>query len=203
MVGVGTVSSDQAQRYDRLMQRLERRYFPDTRAWVCGRAEGATLELAVGTGLNLPHYPASVRLTAVDRDPTMLGLARTRARTLGRDVTFGEADAAALPYPDATFDTVVATFLLCEVPDDAAAITEALRVLRPGGSLLLADHVVSTSVLVRLGQRLLEAITIPVGGEHYTRRPSRHLARAAADVVASDRFAAGAIERVHAIKHAD
>jgi ubiquinone/menaquinone biosynthesis C-methylase UbiE len=186
--------------YDALMQRLERRFFPDTRSWVCGRASGATLEVAVGTGLNLPHYPAGVRLTAVDREPAVLALARARAGTLGRQVRFGEADAAALPFPDASFDTVVATFVLCEVADDLEAIREALRVLRPGGNLVLADHVVATTPLVRGGQRALEAISVPLAGEHFTRRPSLHLPGAGAEVVAADRFGHGAIERVHARK---
>ncbi len=196
------MSADQAQRYDALMQRLERRFFPDTRAWVCGRADGETLEIAVGTGLNLPHYPDGVRLTGVDHNPAALDFARARARTLGRDVVLRQGDAASLPYPDAAFDTVVCTFVLCEVPDDAGAIREALRVLRPGGSLLLADHVVATNQFVRAGQHLLEALTIPASGEHFTRRPSAHLTGAGAEVVAGDRFLHGAIEQVHARKAA-
>jgi ubiquinone/menaquinone biosynthesis C-methylase UbiE len=200
MGGVRTISVADAARYDSLMQRLERRYFPDTRAWVCGRASGDTLEVAVGTGLNLPHYPPSVRLTAVDVSPAVFGLARERAGRCPYPVSFQRADAMDLPFPAETFDSVVCTFVLCEVPDVAAAIREALRVLRPGGSLLLADHVVSTSPLVRLGQRLLEAVTIPIGGEHYTRRPRLHLEAAGAEVVASSRLAFGAIEQVHARK---
>lgn len=194
------ITGGQAARYDAVMRRLERRFFPDTRRWVCGRADGDTLEVAVGTGLNLPHYPDGVRLTAVDREPAVLGHARARALALGRQVRFEEADAAALPFPDESFDTVVATFVLCEVADDAHAVREALRVLRPGGSLVLADHVVATTPLVRAGQRLLEAFTVPLAGEHFTRRPSVHLRAAGADVVAADRFGHGAIERVHARK---
>ncbi|MCA0294757.1 MAG: class I SAM-dependent methyltransferase [Actinobacteria bacterium] len=195
-----TVTPRQASSYDSLMQRLEARYFPDTRAWVCGRAGGDTLEIAVGTGLNLGHYAPDVRLTAVDVNEDVLGFARTRMRTLNRRFVIERADAAALPYTDGSFDAVVCTFALCEVPDDVAAIREALRVLRPGGSLLLADHIVSTNGLIRFGQRLLEAVTIPLGGEHFTRRPSRHLDTEPVTVEACERFAHGAIERVHARK---
>jgi ubiquinone/menaquinone biosynthesis C-methylase UbiE len=195
-----SLTAADAARYDVLMQRLERRFFPDTRDWVCRRASGTTLEIAVGTGLNLSHYAPDVRLTAVDADPAVLGFASTRARAMNRAVTLAQADALDLPYPGEHFDAVVCTFVLCEVADDAAAIVEALRVLRPGGSLLLADHVVSTNPLVRLGQRMLEAVTVRASGEHFTRRPSQHLAAAGAEVVAADRFSAGAIERVHAIK---
>lgn len=198
--GMSKVTPDQAGRYDTLMARLEQRYFPTTRAWVCGRAVGETLEIAVGTGLNLPHYPGGVRLTAVDREASVLDFARIRARALQVPVTFGEADATSLPYPDGVFDSVVCTFALCEVRSERAAIDEALRVLRPGGRLLLADHIAASSPLVRVGQHLLELLTIPASGEHFTRRPSRHLASTGVEIVDSDRFTYGAIEQVHARK---
>ncbi len=197
---MSTVTPQQAGRYDTLMQRLEARYFPDTRAWVCGRAVGDTLEIAVGTGLNLVHYPADIRLTAVDNSEAMLGFAKTRMRAMNRRFSFDLADAAALPYADSSFDAVVCTFALCEVPDDGAVIREALRVLRPGGNLLLADHVEATNRLVRVGQRVLETLTIPLSGEHFTRRPVLHLDAEPVAIEASDRFAYGAIERVHARK---
>lgn len=197
---VRTLTPRQAGNYDALMQRLEARYFPDTRAWVCGRAGGDTLEIAVGTGLNLVHYAPDVRLTAVDVNADALGYARTRTRALSRHVAFEQADAAALPYADGSFDAVVCTFALCEVPDEVAAIREALRVLRTGGSLLLADHVASTNGVLRFGQRVLETVTIPLAGEHFTRRPSLHLDTEPVIVEACERFAHGAIERVHARK---
>ncbi len=92
----------------------------DSRSWVCGQARGDTLEVAVGTGLNLPFYPAGVELTGIDFSPAMLGVAQTRARQLGRTVDLRQADAHALPFPDALFDTVVCTFALCAIPTNAA-----------------------------------------------------------------------------------
>ena len=194
------MSADDAARYDAMMLRLERRFFADTRSWVCRRARGDVLEIAVGTGLNLPYYPDRIRITGVDHNPEILDFARRRATTIGREISLGHGDAMALPFAQESFDTVVCTFALCEVPDDALAIEEALRVLRPGGSLLLADHVVATNPLVRAGQHLLETLTIRLSGEHFTRRPSVHLDARGAQVVASDRLTHGAIERVHARK---
>ena len=194
-------SRDEARvvQYDVVMARLERRFFPDTRAWVCGRARGATLEVAVGTGANLSHYGEDVTLTAIDNNPVMLDRARERAARLGRSIDFRVGDAMALPFRDGVFDTLVCTFALCEVRDDGAAVAEFARVLRPGGSLLLADHVVASGRFVRAGQHLLEWLTIPLSGEHYTRRPLERVRHLGLDVVAADRFAHGAVERVHAV----
>lgn len=194
-------SRDEARavRYDSTMSRLERRFFPDTRAWVCGRAQGDTLEVAVGTGANLPHYDAGVTLTGLDNNQVMLDHSRDRARALGRDISLTQGDAMALPFPDGTFDSLVCTFALCEVPDDRAAIAEFVRVLRPGGNLLLADHIVAAGAFVRAGQHVLEWLTVPLSGEHFTRRPLRRVRELGLTIVAADRFAHGAIERVHAL----
>ncbi|PFG18018.1 phosphatidylethanolamine N-methyltransferase /phosphatidyl-N-methylethanolamine N-methyltransferase [Propionicimonas paludicola] len=185
-------------RFDTLMTRLERRYFPHTRRWICSRASGRTLEVAVGTGLNLSHYPPGLDLHGVDREPDALALAAQRSdeRKLGMILKTG--DAGRLPYPDASFDTVVCTFALCEVPKVEPVLREFARVLRPDGQLLLADHVIATDGWVRLAQRLLEAVTIPLGGEHYTRRPSQQLPVAGFAVVESERLARGAIEQLRA-----
>lgn len=185
-------------RFDSLMTRLERRYFPHTRRWICSRAAGKTLEVAVGTGLNLAHYPSGLDLHGVDREPAALALAGRRSdeRKLGMILKTG--DAQRLPYPDASFDTVVCTFALCEVPRVEPVLAEFARVLRPEGQLLLADHVVATDTWVRLAQRLLEAVTIPLGGEHYTRRPSLQLPAVGFVVVESERLARGAVEQLRA-----
>src|SRR5260370_17007270 len=101
----------------------------------------------------------------------MLALARQRATQLGREADLREADALALPFPDASFDTAVCTFSLCAIADDRQAVIEMTRVLRPGGLLLLADHVAGSARLTRAVQRLLEAVTVPLQGEHFLRRP--------------------------------
>lgn len=131
----------QAARYDRTPAWLERLLIGNARQWIARRAQGRTLEVAAGTGRNLPYYGDGVRLTAVDLSPGMLARARERAEERGRDVEFREADAAHLPFPDESFDTVVCTLSICAVPDRDAAVDEMIRVLRPGGRLLLVDHV--------------------------------------------------------------
>ncbi|MFI7604599.1 class I SAM-dependent methyltransferase [Micromonospora sp. NPDC049366] len=189
-----------ADSYDRQMAFAERRLFRDTRAWVGGRASGDVLEVAVGTGLNLPHYPAGVRLTGVEWSPRMLAVARRRAPEIGRDVDLRLGDAQALDLPDVSFDTVVCTFSLCAIPDERRALAEMRRVLRPGGLLLLADHVPSTAWPVRVAQRLAELVSVPVGGEHFLRRPAALVRDWGWKVDAHDRFALGIVERLAARK---
>lgn len=112
----------------------------DSREWICRRARGRTLEVAIGTGRNLPLYPVDVELTGVDLSPRMLDVARRRVAESGRTVELLEADAANLPFADASFDTVVCTLSVCAMPDRAAAVAQMHRVLHPGGRLLLLDH---------------------------------------------------------------
>lgn len=190
----------EAATYDRMMARMERRFFPTSRRWVCSRAVGRTLEVGIGTGLNLPHYPEAVDLTAIEFSPDMLAVARRRAADRARAVDLQAGDAMALPFDDATFDTVVSTFVFCTVPDEAAAVREAVRVLKPGGRLLLADHVGATAWWLRTPQRLLEAVTIPLQGEHFTRRPMEHVRALGLTVRQTERLTHGAIEHVHATK---
>jgi ubiquinone/menaquinone biosynthesis C-methylase UbiE len=162
--------------YEQKPASIERRQLADSRRGVGERAAGLTLELAVGTGLNFRHYPAGVRLIGFDWSDRMV---RTAARS-SRPQLLARADAMALPFAAASFDSVVCTFALCCVPDERAALTEAVRVLRPGGRLLL------------------ELVTIPLQGEHYTRRPLTVVRELGLTVVDTERLSHGIIERVHA-----
>jgi ubiquinone/menaquinone biosynthesis C-methylase UbiE len=188
----------EAASYDKQMQFFERLLSPDSRAWVCAQATGNTLEVAVGTGLNLPFYPADVQLTGVDFSPGMLSRARQRAEQLGRVIDLREADAHELPFPDASFDTVVCTYGLCAIPDESRAVSEMKRVLRPGGLLLLVDHIAGGAWPTRAVQRLLEAVTVPLQGEHFLRRPLHQVRAEGLSVERCERFKLGLIERLAA-----
>src|SRR6266536_25154 len=179
-----------APRYDRQMRFFDRVLFGDTRTWVCSQATGDTWEVAIGTGLNLDFYPA------------MLERARDHARQLGRAVDLREGDAHALEFPDGSFDTVVCTFSLCGIPDERQAVAEMRRVLRPGGLLLLADHVASSAWPVRAVQWLLELVTVPLGGGHFRRRPIEQVRAQGFQLQRQDRFKLGIVERLAARKPA-
>jgi ubiquinone/menaquinone biosynthesis C-methylase UbiE len=186
--------------YDKQMGFWDRHLFADSRAWACGQATGNVLEVAAGTGLNLGHYPDDVTLTGIDLSESMLDIARDRAARLGRTATLLQGDAHALPFADTSFETVVCTFGLCTIPDPATAIGEMTRVLRPGGRLILVDHIESSSMAIRALQGLLELATVPLAGEHFRRRPLNQVRRTALDIEGVQRFNLGIVERVVARK---
>ena len=174
----------------------------DGRQWVCSLASGEVLEVAIGTGRNLPHYPEDIRLTGVDLSPAMLQLAQQRADELAQKVDLRVGDAHALDLPDDAFDTVVCTLSLCAIRDERHAIAEMWRVLRPGGRLLLLDHVAGTPRLVRAIQWLWERVTIPIGEEHMLRRPLLTVQAQGFQVERAERSKLGIVERLAARKPA-
>jgi ubiquinone/menaquinone biosynthesis C-methylase UbiE len=188
----------EAPRYDRQISFFERVLFGGGREWVCSQAEGEVLELAAGTARNLPHYPRQVRVTAVELSPEMLAIGRRRAKELGRDVDLRLGDVQQLEFPDASFDTVVCTLGLCTIPDDRRAAAEARRVLRPGGRLLLMEHVRSPSRPVRAVQRLLDPLFVRFEGDHLLRDPLDYLSAEGFEIEQVQRSKWGIVERVAA-----
>jgi ubiquinone/menaquinone biosynthesis C-methylase UbiE len=186
--------------YDREMQFMERVLFGDSREWACSQASGDVLEVAVGTGLNLDAYPSGIRLTGIDLSEPMLAIARTRAAELGREVELRQGDAHALPFADAMFDTVVCTFGLCAIPNIDTALDEMTRVLRPGGKLILVDHVASSSRIARGIQHAVEVITVPMASEHFLRRPLNNVKQLPFEIERAERFKLGLVERIVARK---
>jgi ubiquinone/menaquinone biosynthesis C-methylase UbiE len=191
-----------APRYDRDAGRLEKMLLDDGRAWVAGQAKGEVLEVAIGTGLNLEFYPAGVSLTGLDLSPAMLDQARDRAAALGREIVLREGQAHAMPFADDSFDTVVCTLGLCSVPDERPVIAEMYRVLRPGGRLLLLDHVGSHHRLVFWWQRMLEKNMLRQCGDYQTRRPLPLVQQAGFVIEHQERRKLGVVERVTARKPA-
>ncbi len=186
--------------YDKQIAFFEKIWFGGGREWLGARAQGRVLEVAIGTGLNLPHYPADATVTGIELSPAMLAIAKQRAADLGRDVDLHTGDAEALPFDEAAFDTVVCALSLCTIPDPAAAIGEMNRVLVPGGRLLLLDHIGSTWPPIYAAQWLLEWLTIRAAGEHFTRRQLPLVRAAGFDIVEAERLKAGTVERVLARK---
>ncbi len=127
--------------YDRLNAQAERGWLGSRRAGLIAQAGGEVLEIGAGTGANLGHYRSVERVVAAEPDPAMrVRLARHLAGATV-PVEVSDAPAERLGFPDASFDTVVSTLVLCSVVDPDAALAEMRRVLRPGGQLLVLEHV--------------------------------------------------------------
>lgn len=118
--------------------------------------EGRTLEVGIGTGKNLAHYPAETDLVGIDVSGSMLRRARGRARRIGLSPILQVADVTDLPFADDTFDTAVATCVFCSVAEPVAGLGELKRITKPGGRILLLEHVRPRNPI--LG-RLADAIT--------------------------------------------
>jgi ubiquinone/menaquinone biosynthesis C-methylase UbiE len=197
---VRRIQDKTAPKYDRQMSFFDRLLFAGGREWACSQAQGDVLEIAVGTGRNLPHYPPGTKLTGIELSDEMLAIARQRAAHAGVEVDLRHGDAQALEFADASFDTVVITLALCTIPDDRAAVREARRVLRPGGRLVLLEHVRSPLVPVRAVQRLLDPLAVRVEGDHLVREPLDYLAAEGFEIDSVTRLKWGIVERVVARK---
>jgi ubiquinone/menaquinone biosynthesis C-methylase UbiE len=168
--------------------------------WLCGKAEGNTLEIGIGRGRTLPFYPPDVRLTGIELSEVAASAAQRRANELGMNATIHQGDARTLPYPDDHFDTVVFSFALCTIPDDRGAVAEAVRVLCPGGRLLLVEHVRSPNSILRIIERLAEPFTLRRMGDHLLREPLDHVLAEGLELEILERSWFGVVERLAARK---
>jgi ubiquinone/menaquinone biosynthesis C-methylase UbiE len=125
--------------YDLMVALPEWLGFRKLRRRLLQKAEGRVLEVAVGTGRNLPYYPGEARLTAVDLSFPMISIARDHAERW-RDVSFLIMDGGSLAFKDDSFDTVVSSLTLCTFPDPIGALREMNRVCRKEGRILLLEH---------------------------------------------------------------
>jgi ubiquinone/menaquinone biosynthesis C-methylase UbiE len=143
--------------YDGLMKSTEEAGMRDIRREALSGASGRTIDIGAGTGLNLELYPDGLaELVLAEPDEHMLKRLRPKVAASGRAAEVVQAGADRLPFPDDTFDTAVFTLVLCTVPDQAAALAEAARVLRPGGKLLFVEHVRSEEPKLARWQDRLE-----------------------------------------------
>lgn len=145
------MSTIEAKRYDQGMWLMERLSLQTRRRALLSGAQGKVLEIGAGTGVNLRLYPADAHITAVDVACRRLAGAVDKAQLNGLRgrVAISCASAHDLPFPDAFFDTAVSTLVFCSVPDVARGLAEIRRVLRPGGRLLMMEHVRGKTAVTR------------------------------------------------------
>ena len=167
--------------YDGLLRGSERAGLADNRRDLLARARDTTLEIGAGTGLNLRYYPDAVtELVLTEPSPHMARRLRARADHWARATRVVEAPAEDLPFPAASFDTVVATLVLCSVADPSRALSEIRRVLRPDGRLLFLEHVRSIDPKLAARQDRWHGLWLLLGaGCHCNRDIERAISGAA------------------------
>lgn len=174
-----------ARLYDLIESPMEQAAFRRWRKQLWAQVPGGrVLEVGVGTGKNFPYYPKDARVTAVDLSGRMLEQARRRAIHQGIAVELLQMDAQALAFPDGSFDCVVATFVFCSVPNPVLGLSELRRVCKPGGKILLLEHVRPESLWLGKLFDLLNPIAVRLTGANINRRTVENVLRAGLEIEA-------------------
>ena len=169
--------------YDFMQGVVERLSFRRLRRLLWQNAIGDNLlEVGVGTGKNIEYYPPQARVTAVDFSQRMLKKARRRAEAAHRDVDLRQMDIQALDVSDAAFDTVVATFVFCSVPDPVLGLQELARVTKPNGRILLLEHMRPESRLIGRIFDWINPIFVRLFGFNINRRTVDNISTAGLDI---------------------
>lgn len=174
----GSNSTEAARRrYDRIAPFfdviegvMEGMAFQHWRALLWSRlASGDILEVGVGTGKNFPFYPGTCRMTAIDFSRAMLLRAEAKAKELGVTVDLRCMDVQWMDFPDASFDGVIGSFVFCSVPEPLRGLAEIRRVLKPGGKLVLLEHVLSERPLLAWLMNVLNPVVVRLSGANINR----------------------------------
>ncbi|MBI2832678.1 MAG: class I SAM-dependent methyltransferase [Chloroflexi bacterium] len=179
----------------------ERWRFGRWRKMQWNKVEGRNiLEVGVGTGKNFPYYPAGAEITAIDFSDKMLARARSKAQKQGVKVRLLQMDAQKLEFADNSFDTVVGTFVFCSVPDPVLGLKEVERVVKPGGKVLLLEHVLAANRTLASLMNLVNPVVVRVMGANINRRTVENVARASLTVEHVTDLAAGIFKLIEARK---
>lgn len=180
-----------ARFYARLSPKMEAEGVADRREQLLAGLSGRVIEIGAGNGLNFTHYPAEVsHVLAVEPEPHLRDLATRQAEQASVPVEVVDGLADDLPAADASFDSAVASLVLCSVPDQRSALREARRVIKPGGRLRFFEHVQGDSASLRRIQRLLDATVWPFmgGGCHAGRDTLASIEAAGFEIERLERF---------------
>ena len=181
-----------ASRYERAIGPLERRLLARLRAETLGALPAGVhlLEVGAGTGLNCPYYPPSAGGVATELSREMIRLAQSKRRP--EDVYLVQNSAEQLPFQDSSFDAACATLVFCSVVSPASAFAELRRVVKPGGTIALLEHVRPPGLLGWFFD-LLNLFTVALLDDHFNRRTAEEASRAGLQILRVERRAFGII----------
>ncbi len=196
------------QRYDRLAPYfdalegvLEGAFFKKWRQRLWQQAKGPDiLEVGVGTGKNFPFYPPDARITAIDFSEKMLQRAIEKKQRDGVKVDLYLQDVESLPYADNSFDTVVATFVFCSVPHPKKGLMELYRVCKPGGQVLLLEHVLSSYKVMAMMMNALNPLVRAVFGANINRETVKSVQSCPFQKVTLDPVSSDMVKLIRAVK---
>ena len=184
-----------ANGYDRFLWPLEQLIFAQVRRQLIPKAGGNVLELAVGTGVNLPLYQPGTCVIGIDSSWEMIQSAQGRKSE--KCTAILQSDAARLPFPTNHFDTIISTLLYCSLDEPAKTLAEIRRVLRPDGCLLMMEHVRGKSPIMGI---LTDLVNIPWPAItrtcHFNRRPTEDLSQAGFTILAQERQAMSIVQTI-------
>jgi ubiquinone/menaquinone biosynthesis C-methylase UbiE len=184
--------------YDFMEKPMERMFFSGLRKELLSSLQGKVLEVGVGTGKNLPYYPESVELTAIDISSKMLAKAGKRAERLGKEADLRQMDAENLDFPDNYFDYAVATFVFCSVPDPVKGLIELKRVVKDDGLVLLIEHVRSQNRFLGKIMDWLNPVVRAIMGPNINRRTVENVEKAGLEVISVERRGPEIVKKIQA-----
>jgi ubiquinone/menaquinone biosynthesis C-methylase UbiE len=175
--------------YDKMLASEEKKFLGGIREEMLKDITGDVLEIGAGTGANFQYYRPGAHVTAIEPDPYMLQRAQNRASEAHTDIDLRQVAAEELPFPDASFDFVIDTLVLCSVSDPRKVLSEIKRVLKPGGELRLYEHVRYQNPIGGLIQDAVSPAWQWLGaGCHPNRNTERYLREAGFEVVSAQRL---------------
>ncbi|OAI14618.1 methyltransferase type 11 [Methylomonas koyamae] len=161
---------------------------------------GHILEVGVGTGKNFAFYPDDARITGIDFSPKMLEQAQRKRQRKQIAVDLAQMDVQSLDYADNSFDTVIASFVFCSVPKPRRGLKELYRVCKPGGQVLLLEHVLSSNRFMAFLMNLLNPLVVKTLGANINRETLKNVQACPFRNVYTDPASSDMIKLIRAVK---